>query len=72
MCAKLQQLKLSNVDLGKGGRHCAVNNCSNGDYGLKKNGQKQFVLNTGVFKGGGGVMTVTVVHHMNYITFQHE
>ena len=24
------------VGLGKGGRHCAVNNCSNGDYGIKK------------------------------------
>ena len=30
---------MSNVGLGKGGRHCDVNNCSNGDYGLKKMGK---------------------------------
>ena len=59
---------MSDVGLGKGGRHCAVNNCSNGDYELK-NGQKQYVLNMGVFKGA---MIVIVVHHMNYITFQYE
>ena len=27
---------MSKVGLGKGGRHCAVNNYSNGDYGLNK------------------------------------
>ena len=60
---------MSNVGLAKGGRHCAANNCSNGDIMDLKNGHKQYVLDMDVFNG---VMIVIVFHHMNYITFQHE
>ena len=59
---------MSNVGLGKGGRHCAVNNCSNGDYGLKK-WAKAVCTKHGCLQV---IEVVIVVHHMNYITFQHE
>ena len=51
---------MSNVGLGKGGRHCAVNNCSNGDYGLRK-WTKAVCTKHGCLQGGDDCNTSTTM-----------